>query len=237
MIDFHSHILPGMDDGSKSAEMSMKMLEMASEQGVDVMLATSHFYASRHRIEEFLARRQRAADRLAEVKKDYGPAIRLGAEVAFFPGMSRADRLDDLAIEGSRAFLLEMPFDHWSRSDIEEVEYLIHRRGFQVILAHLERYMGMSENKKWIAALLDLPLYVQINAESLLSWRHRGPLLKMFKKGQAHFLGSDCHRSDRREPNLGRGRAVLEKKLGTEYIHKMDERGSRLLQIGGETDV
>lgn len=66
VIDFHSHILPGIDDGSKNVQMSLEMLGRASEQGVDVMLATSHFYASRHRIEDFLEKRQRAYERLAE---------------------------------------------------------------------------------------------------------------------------------------------------------------------------
>ena len=89
MIDFHSHILPGIDDGSKNVQMSLEMLKRASEQGVDVMLATSHFYASRHRIEDFLEKRQRAYERLAEAKNDFGPAIRLGAEVAFFSGISQ----------------------------------------------------------------------------------------------------------------------------------------------------
>lgn len=233
VIDFHSHILPGIDDGSKSADMSMAMLKMAKDQGVDVMLATSHFYASRHRIEDFLARRQRSYERLAEIKKDFGPQLILGAEVAFFSGMSRADRLDDLTIGESRALLLEMPFASWNRSDIKEVENLIRKRDFQVILAHLERYMWMPENKKWIEELIQMPLYVQINAESLLRWRKRGPLLKMFKKGQAHFLGSDCHRIERREPNLGKGRAVLAKKLGNTFMNTMDERGTEVLQIGG----
>ena len=237
VIDFHSHILPGIDDGSKSTEMTMTMLRMASEQGVDVMLATSHFYASRHRIEDFLARRRRSFERLMEVKKDFEPELRLGAEVAFFSGMSRADRLEDLTIEGSRVLLLEMPFTAWRRSDIREVEELVSKRNFQVILAHLERYMGMPENKKWIEELLEMPLYVQINAESLLGWRRRRPLLKMFERGQAHFLGSDCHRVESREPNLGKGRAVLEKKLGKAFINAMDDRGSRLLRIGGNTDV
>lgn len=237
VIDFHSHILPGIDDGSKSTEMTMTMLRMASEQGVDVMLATSHFYASRHRIEDFLARRRRSFERLMEVKKDFGPELRLGAEVAFFSGMSRADRLEDLTIEGSRVLLLEMPFTAWRRSDIREVEELVSKRNFQVILAHLERYMGMPENKKWIEELLEMPLYVQINAESLLGWRRRRPLLKMFERGQAHFLGSDCHRVESREPNLGKGRVVLEKKLGKAFINAMDDRGSRLLRIGGNTDV
>lgn len=231
VIDFHSHILPGIDDGSKNVEMSIGMLHMAAEQNVDVMIATPHFYASRHRVEDFLKRRNHAYTRLKERLPEEAPDIKLGAEVAYFSGISRADRLDDLTIEGTNLILLEMPFMVWTDSVIREVEDLIKLREYQVILAHLERYTGASANRKWMEELFQLPLYVQINAESLLSWRTRRPLIKMFRNSQAHFLGSDCHRIDKRQPNLGEGRAVLEKKLGVGFLKKMDEKGSRLLQL------
>lgn len=233
VIDFHSHILPSMDDGSKSVEMSMEMLKLAAAQGVDVMLATSHFYASRQRIEDFLTKRKNAFEELMQRKKEFGPELRLGAEVAFFPGISRADKLEALTVEGSRVLLLEMPFAAWSRTDIREVEFLMEERHFQIILAHLERYISISENKKWIKEFLEMPVYIQINAESLLSWKKRGKILKMFARGQADFLGSDCHRSNRRKPNLAQGREVLHKKLGDVFLEEMDRKGSQLLQIGG----
>ncbi|MDO5146573.1 MAG: capsular polysaccharide biosynthesis protein [Eubacteriales bacterium] len=233
VIDFHSHVLPGIDDGSKSVDMSMQMLEMSVNQGVDVMLATPHFYASRHRVEAFLKRRNDAYERLAEVKKDFGPKLLLGAEVAFFSGISHADRIEDLTVEGTDAMLLEMPFTPWEKSDIREVEYIISKRKIKVILAHLERYMNFPGNKKWIEELSKMPLCVQINAESLLGWHKRRPLLKMFKQGEAHLLGSDTHRTDKRVPNLGQGREVIERKLGKAILDEIDRRGSELLQLGG----
>ena len=60
IIDFHTHILPGIDDGSRDADTSCRMLEMAVEQGVDMIVATPHFYASRDRVEHFLEKRARA---------------------------------------------------------------------------------------------------------------------------------------------------------------------------------
>lgn len=234
VIDFHSHILPGIDDGSKNVEMSMKMLEMSREQGVDVMLATPHFYASRHRVDAFLERRAAAYQKLMETKKDFGPELKLGAEVAYFTGISQADRLEELTIEGSNAILLEMPFVPWTGRMIREVEEIISKRKLTVILAHLERYMGQPDSRQYIPELLDMPLFVQINAESLLGWRKRRPLLKMFDRGEAHLLGSDTHRVEKREPNLGQGRQVLQKKLGKAFLDEMDERGSRLLRLGGE---
>lgn len=233
VIDFHSHILPGIDDGSKNVEMSMQMLEMSMKQGVDIMLATPHFYASRHRVETFLERRERAYAALKEVKKDFGPSLILGAEVAFFSGISQAEQLEELTIGESNIILLEMPFEPWTEREIREVKDILLKRKKKVVLAHLERYLGFPGNKKYIEELLELPLYVQINAESLLNWRSRRPLLKMFRNGQAHLLGSDTHRIDKRIPNLGEGRAVLEKKIGKEFLNIMDERGSRLLLPGG----
>lgn len=233
VIDFHSHILPGIDDGSKSVDMSMEMLKMELEQGVQIMLATPHFYASRHRVEDFLEKRQKSYERLLERKGDFGPELKLGAEVAFFSGISRADRIESLLIEDSRAMLLEMPFEPWSEKMIDEVRDLLINRDIQIILAHLERYMGFAENRKKIERLLEMPLYVQINAETLLSWKKRRTILKMFNQRKAHFLGSDCHRIEKRKPNLGKGRAVLQKKFGEAFLQEMDEMGSRLLHLGG----
>ena len=64
VIDFHSHILPGIDDGARNLETSLAMLDMAKAAGTDVMLATPHFYASRDRIDTFLQRRETARDAL-----------------------------------------------------------------------------------------------------------------------------------------------------------------------------
>lgn len=125
--------------------------------------------------------------------------------------------------------LLEMPFGPWEAAYVAEVKKLIDERGFQIMLAHLERFMRMSANKKYISRLMELPLYVQINAESLFDWRQKGKLIRMFAKGEAHFLGSDCHGMHHRPPNLGLGRSVLEKKLGRNFLEKMDEQGERLL--------
>ena len=229
IIDFHSHILPAIDDGARDVETSLEMLKISAQQGVQVMVATSHFYASRDRVEVFLKRRGEALRTLlARVTPDL-PRIVPGAEVAFFRGISRAEQIEALRIENTGAMLLEMPFRRWTEEELDEVSALIERRGFQVILAHLERYLPMWENRGFIRQLLDMDLIVQINAESLLDWRQRGKLIKMFEKGQAQLLGSDCHSLHRRPPNLGEGREVLQKKLGAAFLDEMDRLGERIL--------
>ena len=64
VIDFHSHILPNIDDGSKDINMSVEMLKRSKQQGIDVIVATPHFYADSNTIEHFLNKRARALEQL-----------------------------------------------------------------------------------------------------------------------------------------------------------------------------
>ena len=229
IIDMHCHILPGVDDGARDVETSLAMLEASRAQGVQYMVATPHFYATRDRVDTFLDRRREAWETLKpRMGADY-PGIVLGAEVAFFRGISRAERLEALKIEGTDCILLEMPFRPWSEDDVDEVSEILEKRGYTIILAHIERYLAMRGNADYIGNLLELPVLAQINAESLLDWRQRGKLIKMVRNGQVHLLGSDCHGIHHRPPNLGEGREILRKKTGTEYLDRIDWRSEELL--------
>ena len=229
IIDMHCHILPGVDDGARDVETSLAMLEASRAQGVQYMVATPHFYATRDRVDTFLDRRREAWETLKfRMGADY-PGIVLGAEVAFFRGISRAERLEALKIEGTDCLLLEMPFRPWSEDDVDEVSEILEKRGYTIILAHIERYLAMRGNADYIGNLLELPVLAQINAESLLDWRQRGKLIKMVRNGQVHLLGSDCHGIHHRPPNLGEGREILRKKTGTEYLDRIDRRSEELL--------
>ena len=229
IIDMHCHILPGVDDGARDVETSLAMLEASRAQGVQYMVATPHFYATRDRVDTFLDRRREAWETLkSRMGADY-PGIVLGAEVAFFRGISRAERLEALKIEGTDCILLEMPFRPWSEDDVDEVSEILEKHGYTIILAHVERYLAMRGNADYIGNLLELPVLAQINAESLLDWRQRGKLIKMVRNGQVHLLGSDCHGIHHRPPNLGEGREILRKKTGTEYLDRIDRRSEELL--------
>ena len=228
IIDFHTHILPCIDDGSKNVETSLEMMKASKAQGVQWLVATPHFYAARDRVDGFLSRRRESWETLSQRVTPDLPRITLGAEVAFFQGMSKAERLNALSIEGTNSLLLEMPFQRWSEDTVDEVARLIDR-GFNIILAHIERYLSMRENAAYVEQLLEMPLMKQINAEGLLDWRQRGRLIKMVKNRQVQILGSDCHGMNHRPPNLGKGREVLQKKLGQEYLDEIDRCSERLL--------
>lgn len=229
MIDMHCHILPGVDDGARDVETSLAMLKASRDQGVQYVVATPHFYATRDRVDTFLERRSKAWETLKSQMSADLPGVLLGAEVAFFQGINRADRLGALRIEGTDCILLEMPFRPWSQDDVDEVSQIYEMHGYTVILAHIERYLTMRGNADFIDDLLEMPVLAQINAESLLDWRQRGRLIKMVRDGKVHLLGSDCHGVHHRPPNLGEGREVLRKKIGEECLDRIDRRSEQLL--------
>lgn len=230
-IDFHSHILPQIDDGSKNVETSLEMIRRSKASGVDVMIATPHFYADCDRVDSFLKKRAEAYGKIANYLSDDTPKLMLGAEVAFFDGMGSAERISELTVEGTNILLLEMPFRTWTGNDILQVNRLISVKKLHIIIAHLERYLKIPGNMPFVNSLLELPVNVQINAESLTDRKQSRALIKMFKQEKAHLLGSDCHGINHRPPNLMSGREVIEKKAGADCLRRIDETGCALLGI------
>ena len=229
VVDFHSHILPGIDDGSKDISMSREMLSRIKRSGVDTVVATPHFYGNRRSLEHFLERRAGAYEQVMQIPESERPEIMLGAEVAFYSGLTRENDLHKLLIEGTNTMLLEMPFSVWTDFELNEVASLCIDHGFEIVIAHLERYTDF-EPSHMIDQLLRLPVHVQINAGTLLPWMSRRPWLKMFKNGEAKVLGSDCHNLTSRAPNLAEARDIIRRKLGAEVLARIDANTEKLLR-------
>ena len=238
MIDFHTHILPGIDDGSRDIDMTEKMLRMEQSMGVSHIYATPHFYAHRRSIESFLERRNRALAKTRELlDKNLGlPDITAGAEVYYFNGIGRAKQLEDLCIEGTDILLLELPFAQWHSDIAKDISELMDRRGFRVVLAHVERYEAFQKDRRVWERLLDMPLTIQLNCEdfidsgSLFRRNHRHKLsLDLLAEHDNVIIGSDCHNLTDRRPNLAEARVIIEKKAGTERLVQIDKYTKELL--------
>lgn len=227
MIDFHSHILPGIDDGSADIDESLALLEMLSRQGVDTVVATPHFYANHTSVEAFLSRRQDAYNRLKTVLTDGAPKIMLGAEVRYYEGISRMRDLRSLCIEGTRLLLLEMPMGHWTEYVIRELIDLS-CSGVTLILAHVERYYAAQSRSAW-NRLLDSDILLQVNASLFLRFGTRRKAVRMLAKGEIQLIGSDCHNLTDRKPRMDEAAAYIEKRLGDGFISQMNEYTARLL--------
>lgn len=223
-IDLHSHILPQLDDGSDSVEMSLAMLRREAEQGVDVVCATSHYYAKHSSIPAFCERRAEALERLSAVLTEDLPWVLPAAEVAYFPRMEEQD-LTPLCIQGTRTLMLEMPFADWTDLQLETVEALVLDCRYDVVLVHPERFCFSKSNRHKLEKLAELPIGLQVNAGSLLRWGTRRLALDLLQMAQYPLLGSDCHNLTSRPPNLKEGRKVVMQKLGEAFLKKIDRYG------------
>ena len=223
--DFHSHVLPRMDDGSRSVEESLEMLRRASRQNIPAVVATPHFYAQQDGFDRFLARRETS---VAQLKQEMAlcaglPKVVCGAEVYYFRGISETEILKDLAIEGTDHILIEMPFAHWTEDMYRELEAIPEKQGLRPIIAHVDRYIAPFSRNENLYRLLDLPVLIQANTSFFLNRRTRNMAMRMLAKGQIHLLGSDCHNLDSRPPNLGEAVDLIRGKLGDEMVQEILE--------------
>jgi len=228
MTDIHCHVLPNMDDGSRSVEESLAMLEAMAAQGVDRVAATPHFYAHENSPEEFLSRRAASMEKLAAAWRPGLPALKLGAEVHYFEGIGRCRELDALKLEGTELLLVEMPFCPWTRRMIQEV-LEIHVSRVTVLLAHIERYLRWQNEETW-HMLAERGVLNQCNASFFLRWSTKKKALRMLREGKVHLLGSDSHNMDSRPPQLGAALALL----GQEERENLEKYGRRLLPDWGD---
>lgn len=231
VIDFHSHVLPGIDDGSKSLAQSLAMLRMEAEQGIERVVATPHFYPQHDSPECFLNRRARAEEKLREeMAKNAGfPELSVGAEVYFFNRMSDSDAISQLTIDQKRCILIEMPHAPWTEAMYRELEGLYVKRGLIPIVAHVDRYISRFRTFGIPQRLTELPVIVQANAEFFLNRSTSSMALRMLKEDRIHLLGSDCHNLDSRKPNLEGALNVIKKRLGEDAISRVNSYEHDLL--------
>lgn len=191
-IDFHTHILPGMDDGCVDVEMSLGQLKLAADHEIDVMIATSHFYPHAESVESFLRRREDAWKELQAKRVNENPVIKLGAEVLICNGIERMEGIESLCVEQSNVLLAEMPFIYpWDPKLIQTVLKLREEKGLEVILAHGERYP-----RKEIEALMEKGFFIQLNVAATAKRIPSSFVRHSIKRGYVAALGSDLHGQD-----------------------------------------
>ena len=190
VLDFHAHVLPGVDHGSDSVETSLYQLSEAKKCGVKHIFATSHFYPSRHSVDSFISLRNEAFSRLSEKLEEGHPKLHLGAEVLLCDGIDTMPGLSKLLIEGTSTLLLELPSADFSKS-YGDIVYSLVRGGVDVVLAHAERY-----REEHIDFLVQNGARLQINASSLCGWFIPASIRRWMLDGHVVAVGSDIHMRD-----------------------------------------
>lgn len=230
LTDFHSHILPEMDDGSSSTEESLELLTMLKKSGVERVVLTPHFYRHREDISTFLSRREKSYEKLLEAVKNFPdcPELILGAEVYFYPSLSSDADFEKLCTEGTGYMLLELPFEHFYDSFFSDFAKFMNRCRCKIILAHIERYLSFGNTQKEIERLLSMGnIICQMNCTSLAEsgFFMRRRLLDMISDKTVSILGTDAHNVKTRPPMFGEAKNIIIKKCGSKAFDEICRNG------------
>lgn len=230
--DFHTHILPGIDDGCQSIDDSVEMIRKEQTDGIETVFLTPHFYPQQMYPDSFLDNRQQAMEQLLDKfdPNSAKPRFILGAEVLFCPGMSQWDQLDALTLGETKYILIEIPFDKWSDSVYAELTRMYVERELTPVLAHIERYIPRLFTNHFMKHLASLPILLQSNCAFLTEKNTQRLALKLIKEKRIHLIGSDCHGPVWRPPNMAQAREILLNNLDQDTITFLKNSENLILQ-------
>lgn len=213
MVDLHSHILFGVDDGAQNLEETKQMLEMASIDGIHAIIATPHYDAlNQDLIEKNYQEVIRWIEEMALPLKLY-----LGNETLLTDSL-----LEDIEggkckpLANSRYFLIEF-YRHTHVYTIKHVLFKLCIKGYIPVIAHCERLVENKEDLKLLQELNDMGCMLQVNASKILKpegrWQKRW-MDQLLKSGAISFVASDAHNCSSRQPRLKQAYRVVSKRLG-----------------------
>jgi protein-tyrosine phosphatase len=141
LIDLHTHILHGIDDGAQTIEDSIALLQEEQKDGVHTIALTPHFRIDEENPADFIKKRKNAFRLLSkQIERSMLPIhIILGAEVAYTPNLLNIELLDELCFENTKTILIELPMYN-SPSFLNEVFYQLQLKGYTQIIANAETY-------------------------------------------------------------------------------------------------
>lgn len=224
ICDIHCHIVPGVDDGAAGLDETRKLLRMEYNQGVRKIIATPHFRFDMFETppevlkEQFKLAEKAAAEISPELRIYMGCEIHSAMEML---PMLREKRIMTMA--ETRWVLVEFS-GNAGESYIRERLSTLLCGGYKPIIAHIERCRPMRENLGFVADLVSMGAWMQINADSIIGKEgfFTGRYCrKAMKHDLIHFVGSDCHDSRKRIPRIGEAYKTVIKIMGQDYADEL----------------
>ncbi len=230
-IDFHTHILPEIDDGARSPDMAKMMLEKLKAQGVDVVVLTPHYYSHHKPIEEFVEQQREAYRLLRSAVDSASPKLVLGAEVYFSDYLFNNRDLSMLCIDNTRTMLLELPYNKpIDDRMLDKVDRLIGEYDIVPVIAHIERYPALLRNSRLLETMQEMGCVMQINLPSLTAFGKRR-LVSLVKKGYIGAIGTDAHNLTSRPAMYREGYGFLEKNVSERVLKQLQQSMAFLLRM------
>lgn len=220
IVDIHSHILYGIDDGSKDLEESIQMLKLAYKQGIQKVIATPHSYSkvSIDTIKSTFQTLQKEIDKILPDMQLY-----LGQEILYFhdcPDYLKSGEL--LTLHHSKYVLVEFS-PNISFMNLYISVRNLSSHSFIPIIAHIERYIHIQEESN-LEKLINMGALLQMNYTSLIGnifSREVHWCRDMVKKGYIHYLATDMHGIHYRKPEITKALKWLYKSVDKETIQEL----------------
>jgi protein-tyrosine phosphatase len=220
IIDIHSHILPGIDDGARSIAQSLDMARAYVAGGVTGVFATPHHIPGTAWAQPVKDLQQQVTD-LQRIFQQNNISLKLypGMEIALHYHLEKelaANQL--LPLGNSNCYLLEPPFQMF-RDDLLDIILSFKKIGKCVVLAHPERIPFFQKKNNLLCKLVEQGINIQVNIGSLLGKfgkEAKSTAMNLAEKKHIHFVGSDAHGTENRTPPVIDEWQQLVKILGTE---------------------
>ncbi|WP_138754958.1 tyrosine-protein phosphatase [Paenibacillus sinopodophylli] len=221
MIDIHTHILPGLDDGAADWNDTLNMARAAVSEGITTIIATPH-----HANGTYMNTAQDVAEHTHTINEKLIAAgvpvtIRTGQEIRVHDDLLDAwSRNELLPLAGSNYVLIEMPASRIPKSMIELIHELTILR-LKPIIAHPERNAEVVQHPQRLAELIEAGAYAQVTSHSLLGGfgkRIEQSAWSLLKAGHIHIVSSDAHHIVRRGFRLREAYDAIERRMGEQWV-------------------
>lgn len=219
-LDMHCHILPGVDDGSRSMDMSMAMLDFAYEEGIRAIILTPHYHGGYVETERAVI--DETFEELNKHSRKLHPDLKLfiGNEIYYYPSVPEwieEGRVHTLA--DSDYVLLEFSTPVKKRELLEAVQNLC-SHGYYPVLAHVERYDCLVRDPFYVGELIDNGAYIQVNSRTVTGeggMKIKHFVKRLLKEEWIHFIGTDAHSMGGRKPEIADCADYIIRKCSEEY--------------------
>lgn len=212
MIDTHIHIVPDVDDGAKDLDISVQMLNMAINEGVNEMIVTPHFKMPVYNNQNVENKFSLLSKYI--VSENINFKIHLGNEIYLSEESMDAIKKGQVNTMGkSRYLLLELPYFHFYPFH-ESMMAELQGSGYEIILAHVERYQIFMSKPEKLKEFVDKGIYTQITSRYITDKKTRKYALKLIKDGLIYIIASDGHDILRRPPVMKEAYKIVAKAFG-----------------------
>lgn len=237
MIDFHSHILPNIDDGSKSMEESINLIEEAKLAGFTDIISTSHYLENYYE-----SNNKERQDLIKEIcdNNNFDIKLHLGSEIYITEDIINLIIQEKAStINNSRYVLFELPMNN-NVLYLKEIVFRLIENDFIPIIAHPERYLFVQKDPNMILELIEMGVLFQSNYASIIGYYGKEAQItvkNLLKNNMIQFLGTDVHRQNTIYKKMPEILEKLEKLIGKEKVYKLTTLNPKLVLENKEISI